>query len=155
MTDAQAHMALLKNNAQSDLTGLEKALHALDEINGGKGVREHAREVGKDHTIISDWVKGATVYREVVGHPTNPSNTKFLNDKVYHLAEISDVKDKAMWPAIVRHLIDAKPKWSVILIVCQIDESLLLGRVCYRSRGGLVSKRVIFSRGCRCQHIPQ
>jgi hypothetical protein len=54
MSDDEAYMALVTSNAQSELSALERGLHAL---HSGMGMREYARETGEKN-IPSSYCAG-------------------------------------------------------------------------------------------------
>jgi protein gp37/ParB-like chromosome segregation protein Spo0J len=109
MSDDDAYMALVTSNAQSELTPLERGLHALKS---SMGVREYARETGRKH----DQVVRERQAAEVVAHAT--SEPKAMEGYTRHLADIHSAP-KWLWPALVERLL--AEGWTVDATRKQVD----------------------------------
>lgn len=100
MSDEEAYMALALNNAQGELSALERGVHAL---NSGLGVREYASRAGLSPGYVTTMRQGAEVFAR--------ANTDAdLSDKTRHLAEIH-AAPSWLWSALVARLIEKE--WSV------------------------------------------
>lgn len=62
MSDKDAYMALVMDNAQSELLPLEEGMHALKSPMNGS---EYAREIGKPQTTLADKIKAARVAEHI------------------------------------------------------------------------------------------
>ena len=101
MSDDDAFMALVLSNAQSELSALERGMHALQS---GLSVRDYAKKAGdRSATAVAYERQAAEVFTRV----NSPSD---LDQYPRHLAEIHAAPASA-WPALVRHLL--ADKWTV------------------------------------------
>jgi ParB-like chromosome segregation protein Spo0J len=97
MSDEDAYMALVTSNSQSELTPLERGLHAL---NSGKAVEAYAKGAGREKQIQS-------VRREVWAAKVASSSNHVvgsLSEQTRHLAEIHAAPEW-LWPALVERLV--------------------------------------------------
>jgi hypothetical protein len=94
-------MALVLANSQSELLPLERGMHAL---RSGKGVREYAREIERDHALVVRERKAAEVVTQVT------TDRKPLADKAKQLAELHAAASW-LWPTLVARLI--LERWNV------------------------------------------
>jgi hypothetical protein len=98
MSDEDAYMALVTSNAQSELTPLERGIHAH---RSGKDVKTYAAQAGRARTNVSNEVLAARVALSVtnVGHEQ-------LADRWTALREIHSAPEW-LWPALVERLVAA------------------------------------------------
>jgi protein gp37/ParB-like chromosome segregation protein Spo0J len=112
MDDDAAYMALVTCNSQSELSALEKGLHALGATQKGKhgrSVNAYAAEVGRPRQSVEVEIHAAEVYREVATRVAISVPT----DRPRHLAEIH-AAPPWLWSALVEAVLSAKPKpWTV------------------------------------------
>jgi ParB/RepB/Spo0J family partition protein len=95
MDDEAAYMELVRSNAQSELTALERGLHAL---HSGMDVKAYAESVGRKQQSVSNEVLAARV-REAVPHVGYELSGYFR-----HLTEIH-AAPRWLWPALVENLV--------------------------------------------------
>jgi ParB family chromosome partitioning protein len=95
MDDATAYMALVLNNAQGELTALERGMHAL---HSGMDVKAYADGVGRARKSVSNEVLAARVADAVadVGHGLSAHFSQLIE---IHAAP------KWLWAALVSHMI--------------------------------------------------
>ena len=101
MSDDEAYMALALFNAQSELSPIERGMHAL---HSGKDVKAYAASVGRARTTVHDEVYAAEVI-EAVPHMRNDLTGYFR-----HLTEIH-AAPRWLWPALVSALVTNE--WTV------------------------------------------
>ncbi len=89
ITEPSASKRLVTDNAQGELSPLEIGIHALGSVElseGGAGkkggLREYARQIGKDDRTIRDLKSAANVYQTA-------GLTPLFSDKATHLYEVS------------------------------------------------------------------
>ncbi len=100
LDDDTAYMQLVLANTQGELSPLERGIH----FNGsGRGVREYAREVGRNHQVISYESQAAEVATQVA------SRIADLLDKTRHLAAIHALPS-ACWAEAVAAMLSGG--WS-------------------------------------------
>jgi hypothetical protein len=99
MSDDEAYMRLVTDNAQGELSPLEIGIHALGSVElseGGAGkkggISEYARQIGKGESYVRQIRSAATVYK------TSHLSADFF-DKTKHLYEISRAPETA-WPLL-------------------------------------------------------
>jgi hypothetical protein len=103
MSDDEAYMRLVTDNAQGELSPLEIGIHALGSVElseGGAGkkggLREYARLVGKTDVYIGQLRNAASVYKSA-------NLSLHFQDKAKHLSEISRA-DETTWPQLCEAL---------------------------------------------------
>lgn len=104
--DATAYMMLATCNAQSELTALERGLHAM---HAGMSVRDYAALVGQKPTWTEYQRQAAEVFTQVNG------NAADLTDKTKHLVEIHAARPW-LWPALVAAMLPSAENekgWTV------------------------------------------
>jgi len=105
MTDDDAFMALVLSNAQSELSALERGMHALQATEKGskvgKSVAAYAKEVGRNERSVLNETWAAEVAQSA--HVCGLSD---LDKYPRHLAEIHAAPEIA-WPSLVKALLDA------------------------------------------------
>ena len=97
MDDETAYMELVRCNAQTELTALERGLHAL---NRGKDVKAYAESVGRARQSVSNEVLAARVAQAV------PHVGRDLSNYFRHLTEIH-AAPKWLWSALVERLVSS------------------------------------------------
>ena len=110
MTDEQAYMELVLCNTQSELSALERGIHAL---HSGVSGSEYARSVGRTQQSVALEIQAAKVYEatthvvtKVMPHGiTDPTSVDWRN-----LAEIH-AAPQWLWTALVRQMI--ADSWTV------------------------------------------
>lgn len=95
MDDDTAYMELVRSNAQSELTALERGLHAL---RSGFSVRDYADRIGRSKSSVQFERQAAEVADAV--------STRVDSAHARHLAEIH-AAPSWLWPALVEKLVDA------------------------------------------------
>jgi hypothetical protein len=117
MSDDDAYMALVTSNSQSELTPLERGLHALGATVKGdpeKGVRAYAGRVGRTQQIVAREVAAARVWKAYnLGCKQAPID---LSAKA--LAEIHAAPEW-LWPALVERLV--VDGWTVEVTRKQVE----------------------------------
>ena len=103
MDDAAAYMELVRSNAQSELTALERGLHAL---HSGLDAKSYAAGVGRAHTTVHNEVKAARVASATVDTDVGIGHAKLFSQ----LVEIH-AAPRWLWPALVDRLI--LDEWTV------------------------------------------
>jgi hypothetical protein len=102
MSDDEAYMALVTSNAQSELSALERGLHALHTTEKGsklgRSVAAYAKEIGRPVATVSWETSAAAVYEAVSSHEETAPNVG-----ARHLAEIH-AAPRWLWPALVDRL---------------------------------------------------
>jgi hypothetical protein len=108
MDDDAAFMALVLANSQSELSGLERGIHALkvvEKAKGGRGNKDglakHAKQVGCTHQLISREVAAAEVWK------TCNHGCGFSPEKIPAARVPAEMHAAAswLWPALVAALI--------------------------------------------------
>lgn len=102
MNDEEAFMLLVTSNAQSELTPLERGLHALgatEKGKHGKSVRAYADAVGRPERTVSLEVAAARV-----ASSHTRANLADLVEHTRHLAEIH-AAPRWLWSALVSSLV--------------------------------------------------
>jgi hypothetical protein len=102
MDDDEAFMALVLANSQSELSALERGMHALKS---GMGVQEYAKAVERD----ADQVTRERHAAEVLACTNRPPAE--LIGYARHLAEIHAAAPW-LWPMLVAKLIEAAGPWT-------------------------------------------
>jgi ParB/RepB/Spo0J family partition protein len=95
MDDSTAYMELVRSNAQSELTALERGLHAL---RSGVDVKAYAESVGRARKTVSDEVLAAKV-SEAVADIRHDLSGVFSQLVAVHAAA------RWLWPALVAKLV--------------------------------------------------
>jgi ParB-like chromosome segregation protein Spo0J len=95
MDDETAYMELVKSNAQSELTALERGLHAL---HSGMDVKAYAASIGRVRSTVHNEVYAAEV-AEAVPYVWNELSKVFS-----HLIEVH-AAPRWLWSALVEKLI--------------------------------------------------
>jgi ParB-like chromosome segregation protein Spo0J len=95
MDDEAAFMALVLANSQSELSALERGMHAL---RSGAGVREYARSIERAPSLVVRERQAAEVFTRV------NSDATLLADKAKQLAELHAAAPW-LWPTLVARLI--------------------------------------------------
>jgi hypothetical protein len=109
--DATAYMMLATCNAQSELTALERGLHAM---HAGMDVKAYAASVGRKHTTVADEVYAARVIGAVNTDIRIEAADRFSQLVAIHAAR------PWLWPALVAAMLPSEENekgWTV-------DESL-------------------------------
>lgn len=108
MSDEDAYMALVTSNAQSELTALERGLHALGATEkgskNGRSVKAYAESIGRPQRSVQREVEAAKVAR------VSPCGLTALVEHTRHLSEIHPAP-KWLWPALVERLME--DGWTV------------------------------------------
>jgi ParB/RepB/Spo0J family partition protein len=108
MDDETAFMQLVLANAQSELSPLERGIHALAATekgkHNGKSISAYAAAVGSDERTVRRWVAAAEVAKK------SGTGAGFPGEYTVHLAEIHSAPQHC-WPALVERLISKG--WSV------------------------------------------
>jgi ParB-like chromosome segregation protein Spo0J len=110
MSDEGAFMALVLANSQSELSALERGLHAL---RSGLDVKAYAETVGRARTTVHQEVYAARVAQSV------PHVRNELHDRTRHLAELHAAASW-LWPTLVGRM--TQRNWTV-------DQARAWGRV--------------------------
>jgi ParB-like chromosome segregation protein Spo0J len=114
MSDDDAFMALVLSNAQSELSALERGMHALLATEKGSklglSVAAYAEKVGIGRDTIKQWVWAAEVAGAVGTCVPTSDLDRPDRPLARHLAEIHAAPSPA-WPALVKHLLAAG--WTV------------------------------------------
>ena len=112
MSDDDAFMALVLSNAQSELSALERGMHALQATEKGsktgRSVAAYAEMVGRAPKTVSQETWAAEVANAVCSCAQTAMSD--LDTYPRHLAEIHAAPEAA-WPALVQHLL--KEGWTV------------------------------------------
>jgi len=115
MTDDEAYMELALSNSQSQLSNLEKGLHALRYAEKGKvgagagnkgGVSEYAKQVNIARGTLDGYINAAEVFENIriCGDLENIRTCGDLMDKTRYLSEIHAAPKEA-WAAMVNYLL--------------------------------------------------
>lgn len=94
MDDATACMELVRANAQSELTALERGMHAL---HSGKSIRDYAEEVGTSATTVTYQRHAADVF-------THVNSAADMSERTRQLVEIH-AAPRWLWSALVSAMI--------------------------------------------------
>src|SRR4051794_39721092 len=95
MDDAAAYMELVMSNAQSELTALERGLHAL---HSGKDVKAYAESVGRAQRTVYNETQAAKVFQAVADIGND------LTKVFSQLVEVH-VAPRWLWPALAEKLV--------------------------------------------------
>ena len=95
MDDATAYMELVRANAQSELTALERGMHAL---HSGMDVKAYAESVGRARTSVSSEVLAARV-ADAVTHVGHDMTVHFKSLVEIHAAP------RWLWSALVGKMV--------------------------------------------------
>lgn len=98
LDDDAAYLLLITSNAQSELTPLERGMHAL---NSGMDIKAYAASVGRARTTVQDEVKAARVAATV----TDIRHGDFQTLVAIHVAP------EWLWPAMVEAMV--AENWTV------------------------------------------
>ena len=105
MSDDDAFMELVLSNAQSELSALERGMHALlateKGSTTGRSVAAYAKVVGRQQPAVAREVYAAEVAMAVIPHGITAAE---LDGFDRHASEIHAAPEAA-WPALVRHLL--------------------------------------------------
>lgn len=111
MTDEDAYMALVLNNAQSELHPLEVGMHALKS---GLSIRDYAKKIGAHEAIIQKQVQAARVvvhmYDQWSGFFAGPPE-----EMIAAIEELGGEKGKEYWRCLAE--IHAAPSWAWRVLV--------------------------------------
>jgi hypothetical protein len=106
MSDDEAYMRLVTDNAQGELSPLEIGIHALGSVTLGEkgrgkkgGLSNYGRQIGKTQAYISQITAAARVYLAVENHKL----TYDFADKATHLYEVSRAPETT-WPQLCEAL---------------------------------------------------
>jgi ParB/RepB/Spo0J family partition protein len=113
MDDETAYLELVRSNAQSELTALERGLHAL---HSGMEVKTYAESVGRARTSVQDEVKAARV-ADAVTNVRHELTSHFISLAVIHAAP------RWLWSELVDKLIrDDLPVSEVRKLVSSLKD---------------------------------
>jgi ParB/RepB/Spo0J family partition protein len=112
MDDESAFMELILSNAQSELSPLERGIHALGATEKGsklgKSIAAYAEQVGRGKSVRAVQLEVAAA--TVVSKTKSTSHCSELTDKCSHLAEIHSAP-QSCWPTLVQRMV--KQSWTV------------------------------------------
>jgi hypothetical protein len=117
MSDEDAYMALVTSNSQSELTSLERGLHALGATQRGKrgkSIQAYAGQVGRKVTSVKLELYAAEVVTSVT------VSLASAQDYTRHLAELHSAP-AWLWPALVARLL--ADGWTVDAARKQVERS--------------------------------
>ena len=101
MSDEEAYMALVLDNAQSELLPLEEGMHA---VHGPLGLREYAEKTGKTVTVIQHRWQAAKVASVCSNVTTQSLSDIWLSLSVIHVAP------EWLWPELVATVLEDPEK---------------------------------------------
>jgi ParB/RepB/Spo0J family partition protein len=109
MDDETAYDELLKCNAQSELSALEKGFHALGETakTKGKHGRDNVLAYAKKHSFTEASVRQRIKAAEVADQIRKRLRISDLQDKAHHLAEVHEAP-QWLWLALVEKVLADK-----------------------------------------------
>jgi hypothetical protein len=98
MDDEQAFMTLVLANSQSELTALERGMHAL---RSGLSVRDYAERAQRSKSAVDRERAAAEVWK------TYDPGHGFSSDKIPHAKNLAEIHATAswLWPALVARLV--------------------------------------------------
>lgn len=112
LDDEAALMELVLSNNQGELSPLEIGLHCLKAVSaarGGRGdqggLREYARRIGRDHTVVVRCRQAAEVFQATAKLVQCRTS---LQDKTYHLSAVHKLP-RHQWPEFVQWIAQADP----------------------------------------------